>query len=258
MIHSLLFDLAGTTVDCGCMAPVGVFLEVFRRYGITLDVGTARGPMGTHKREHIRLVMLAVADQWEREKGRAPTSADIDALYAEAEPLQIEVIPRHVEPIPGFVEGLPALRAKGYRIGATTGYTAPMVAALAPLISARGWTPDVLFSASDVPAGRPAPYMNWRAAMALGAPAARACVVFGDTEVDMQAARNAGMWAVGVALTGNEVGLSWEELQRLSLEERTFYREKASSRLVATGAQVVVDSVQELETALRRVESLAG
>ncbi len=258
MIHSLLFDLAGTTVDCGCMAPVGVFLEVFRRHGITLDVATARGPMGTHKREHIRLVMLAVADQWEREKGRAPTSADIDALYAEAEPLQIEVIPRHVEPIPGFVEGLPALRAKGYRIGATTGYTAPMVAALAPLISARGWTPDVLFSASDVPAGRPAPYMNWRAAMALGAPAARACVVFGDTEVDMQAARNAGMWAVGVALTGNEVGLSWEELQRLSLEERTFYREKASSRLVAAGAQVVVDSVQELETALRRVESLAG
>lgn len=258
MIHSLLFDLAGTTVDCGCMAPVGVFLEVFRRHGITLDVATARGPMGTHKREHIRLVMLAVADQWEREKGRAPTSADIDALYAEAEPLQIEVIPRHVEPIPGFVEGLPALRAKGYRIGATTGYTAPMVAALAPLISARGWTPDVLFSASDVPAGRPAPYMNWRAAMALGAPAARACVVFGDTEVDMQAARNAGMWAVGVALTGNEVGLSWEDLQRLSVEERTFYREKASSRLVAAGAQVVVDSVQELETALRRVESLAG
>jgi phosphonoacetaldehyde hydrolase len=256
VIHSLIFDLAGTTIDCGCMAPVGVFLEVFRRHGITLDVATARGPMGTHKREHIRLVMLAVADQWERLHGRAPTDADIDALYAEAEPLQIEVIPHHVEPIPGFIDVLSSLRSKGYRIGATTGYTAPMVAVLAPLITARGWTPDVLYSASDVPAGRPAPYMNWRAAMTLGAPSARACVVVGDTEVDMQAARNAGMWAVGVALTGNEVGLSWPELQALSAEERSFYREKARSRLVAAGAQVVVDSVQELDQALEQLQAL--
>ena len=255
MIHTLLFDLAGTTVDCGCMAPVGVFVEVFRRHGVTIDVPTARGPMGTHKREHIRRIVSlpAVAAQWTAAHGAPPTDADIDAMYHLAEPLQIEVLPAHAAPIPGFVDLLPALRAAGYRIGATTGYTVPMVRVLAPLLAAQGWEPEVLVSAGEVPAGRPAPHMNWVAATVLGAPSAQGCVVFGDTPVDMQAARNAGMWAVGVALTGNEVGLPWDALQALSAIERDEKRAIARDRLLAAGAHIVIDSVLDLDAALGEV-----
>jgi phosphonoacetaldehyde hydrolase len=244
MIDTVIFDLAGTTIDCGCMAPVSVFIEVFRRRGIVIDIATARGPMGTHKREHIRQVCMATSEQWASLYGNPPTEQDIDAMYAEAEPLQIAVLPAHATPIPGFQDLLAELRARGLRVGATTGYTAPMVEVLAPLIAKAGWTPDVLVSASDVPAGRPAPYMNQLAMMRLGAKDVRRCLVVGDTVVDMQAARNAGCKAVGVAMTGNEVGLSWEDLQRLSNPGP--FRTQASARLLGAGAQVVLDSVLEL------------
>jgi phosphonoacetaldehyde hydrolase len=129
-----------------------------------------------------------------------------------------------------------------------------MVQVLGPLIAARGWAPDVLMSASDVPAGRPAPYMNQQAAMSLGVTDVRRVAVFGDTLVDMEAARNAGMWAVGVALTGNEVGLPWAALQALTPAARTEARAAATARLEEAGAHLVIDSVLDLRTALAVLE----
>jgi phosphonoacetaldehyde hydrolase len=258
MIDTILFDLAGTTIDCGCCGPVGVFVEVFRRHGVVVTEGVARGPMGTHKREHVRRVMVEIAAEWRAVHGSDPTDADVDALYAQAEPLQVAVLPDHAGLIPGFVDVLGRLRARGLRVGATTGYTAPMVATLAPILAARGWAPDVLVSASDTPAGRPAPYMNWRAATTLGATGASSCVVFGDTEVDMFAARRAGMWAVGVSLTGNEVGLPWDALWALSAEERADRGRVARDRLLAAGAHIVIDSVLDAEPAIDELAARAG
>ncbi len=251
-MHTVLFDLAGTTIDCGCMAPVSVFIEVFGRRGVHLSEAAARGPMGTHKREHIRRLCAEprVHAAWTTAQGRPPTGADVDAMYEEAEPLQIACLPLHCHPIPGFVEVAGAFRRRGVRLGATTGYTAPMVGVLRPLMAAEGWEPEVLLCASDVPAGRPAPYMNQLAAMQLGAPDVRGCVAVGDTVVDMEAARNAGMWAVGVALTGNEVGLPWEAVVRLQGVERELLRDRAAANLTAAGAHIVVDSVLDLPAAL--------
>jgi len=253
--HTVLFDLAGTTIDCGCMAPVAVFLEVFRRRGVGVSEAQARAPMGTHKREHIRRMCAEpeVEAAWTLRYGTPPTPADIDAMYQEAEPLQIACLPNFAGPIPGLLSVLAHLRHQGVRIGATTGYTAPMVAVLRPLMAAHGWIPDTLVSASDVPAGRPAPFMNARAAAQLGAPDLAGCVVVGDTVVDMQAARQAGMWAVGVALTGNEVGLPWERLQQASKEEIHALRARATATLLAAGAHVVIDSVLELPKTLEEL-----
>jgi phosphonoacetaldehyde hydrolase len=251
-IDTVLFDLAGTTIDCGCMAPVAVFVEVFRRRGVPVTIAAARGPMGTHKREHIRRMCTdpVVAADWTAVHGAAPTDADIDAMYAEAEPLQVACLPDFADPIPGFIEVAGRLRARGLRLGATTGYTRPMVEVLAPLLAARGWIPDALVCASDVAAGRPSPLMNELVAERLGAADPRSCVVFGDTVVDMEAARNAGMWAVGVSLTGNEVGLDWPALQALSPSERALRAERAAARLRGAGAHVVIDAVPGAEAAI--------
>jgi phosphonoacetaldehyde hydrolase len=258
-IDTLLFDLAGTTIDCGCMAPVAVFVEVFQRRGVTVSVAAARGPMGTHKREHIRRMCAEpeVAAAWLAARGAPPTEADIDQMYAEAEPLQVACLPDFVDPIPGFPSVAARLRSAGFRIGATTGYTRPMVAVLEAPMAARGWAPEVLVSASDVPAGRPEPWMNKCAAAALGTLDPARCVVFGDTVVDMEAARKAGMWAVGVALTGNEVGLDWPALQALSVAERAERRAQAGARLLAAGAHRLVDSALEAEAVIAELEQCA-
>jgi beta-phosphoglucomutase-like phosphatase (HAD superfamily) len=45
-LKSVVFDWAGTMVDHGSLAPMGVFVEAFRRFGIEITVDEARGPMG--------------------------------------------------------------------------------------------------------------------------------------------------------------------------------------------------------------------
>ena len=52
-VDTVIFDWAGTTVDCGSIAPVAAFLEGFRRRGVSVSVAEARGPMGVHKGAHL-------------------------------------------------------------------------------------------------------------------------------------------------------------------------------------------------------------
>ena len=43
-IEAVILDWAGTTLDFGCVAPAVVFVEVFKRQGVTIDMAEARGP----------------------------------------------------------------------------------------------------------------------------------------------------------------------------------------------------------------------
>ena len=56
-LQAVLLDWAGTTLDYGCYAPAVVFMESFKRMGVPISMAEARGPMGTHKKEHIRQIM---------------------------------------------------------------------------------------------------------------------------------------------------------------------------------------------------------
>lgn len=251
-LRAVILDWAGTVVDCGSQAPAGVFVEVFRRHGVALSPARAREPMGMHKRQHLERVcaMPEVAAGWAAVHGGAITAAQLDALFAELSAAQIAVLEAHADPIPGVLDALAALRAQGLGIGSTTGYTAEMLAVLRPAAAARGYVPDCAISSSDVPEGRPAPYMNWAAATALRAWPASCVAAVGDTPTDIAAALNAGMIAVGVVLTGNEVGLDAAALAALDPTQRAALRERAAARLREAGAHLLIDSVAELPQAL--------
>jgi phosphonoacetaldehyde hydrolase len=122
-------------VDFGCMGPVAVFQEVFARRGVEVTVHEARAPMGLMKKDHVRALcrMPSVAARWREAFGRDPDEADVDAMYAETEPLMVEMIARHAEPVPGLLETAAAFRDMGLSIGSTTGYTRPMMEELMPL-----------------------------------------------------------------------------------------------------------------------------
>ena len=48
-LKAVVFDWAGTIVDYGSRAPMGAFVEVFRRFGVAITNAEARGPMGLPK-----------------------------------------------------------------------------------------------------------------------------------------------------------------------------------------------------------------
>lgn len=242
-------DLAGTTVDFGSCAPAGVFVDLFARHGVTITVAEARGPMGTAKRDHVAALaaLPRVAEAWRAAHGgRDFTTADLDALYAEFIPLQLRSLPAFSDLIPGTVAAVAALREAGIRVAATTGYDTAMTAVVMDAARRQGFVPDAVVCASEVAAGRPAPWMIFRAMEGTGVWPPAAVVAVGDTLADIEAARNAGAWAVGVTATGNMLGLSRADHDALAGEDRADRLALARAAMLAAGADAVVESIAEL------------
>ncbi len=255
-LKAVVFDWAGTMVDHGSKAPMGVFQRAFAHFGVDISIDEARGPMGMAKRDHIAtLIRLPrIAAQWEQRHGRAPGEADIDAIYDVFVPLNVEVVTDFAGLIPGAAETAAHLRAAGLKIGSTTGYTRDIMAPLLPLAAAQGYAPDNLVCAGDLAAGRPTPLMMYRTFLDLDVWPAAAVVKVDDTEVGVAEGLNAGCWSVGVALTGNVFGLDAAETDALSQDAFDARRAVAYGKLTRAGAHFVIDSVADLPDVLDEIE----
>src|SRR5204863_5335216 len=130
------------------------------------------------------------------------------------------VLEEYSRVIPGATWIARELRERGIRIGSTTGYTRPMLEIVAAAARQQGYCPEAQYCPDDTGAGRPAPWMCWRIALEFGLRSAASAVKVGDTPSDMEEARNAGMWAVGVTRTGNEIGLSEMDWAALDAAEQ--------------------------------------
>jgi phosphonoacetaldehyde hydrolase len=254
MIKAVIFDWAGTVVDHGSRAPMGAFVEAFARFGVSITIEQARGPMGMAKADHIRLVGAAVNEAWRARHGRDFDERDVPAIFEVFEPLNIAAIAAHSALIPGASGTLAWLAARGIRVGSTTGYTRPIMDRLAPLAAAQGFAPEIIVCAGDLAAGRPAPLQMWKAMAEMGVWPAGHVVKVDDTPPGIAEGRAAGTWSVGVALTGNIAGLSEAELAALDPAAREHLRAKAVAALEAAGAHLVVDSIADLPAAIERLE----
>jgi phosphonoacetaldehyde hydrolase len=232
-------------------------MEVFRRQGVPITVEEAREPMGMSKRAHLESIakMPQVASRWREAHGRSFSESDLDAMYAAFLPLQMETLADHAQLIPGVRETIAACRQRGMKIGSTTGYTRALMDALTPLAQRQDYAPDAVICADDVPAGRPAPWLNFEAAKRLGVYPMRAIAVVDDTVEGIKAAVNAGAWAIGVAESGNEFGLPLDQFKALPQSERTERAARAKDRLLAAGADFVIASVAELLPVLDEIEN---
>lgn len=256
MLKAVILDWAGTVVDHGSRAPMGAFVRAFAQFGVTVSIADARGPMGMAKRDHIAALMALphVAAAWRAAQGSAPDSVAIDRLLAVFEPMNIAAIRDHADIIPGALEAIGWARGQGMRIGATTGYTRPIMAELAPLAAEAGYAPELTVCAGDLPEGRPSPLMMWHAMAALGVWPAHTVVKVDDTPPGIGEGVNAGTWTVGVALSGNIAGLSAGELAALTETERAAIRARATRELESAGADLVIDSIADLPAALAAIE----
>jgi len=256
----VVFDLAGTTIDYGSRAPAGAFTELFARHGLRATEAQARGPMGRHKRDHIRCMLQeeGLRAQWRAIAGAEWTEGDVEALFAEFVPLQLACLPEHSAVIPGVVETVAALRRRGIAIGATTGYNREMTDLALGAAARQGYAPDCSCCASEVPAGRPAPWMVFACMQKAGVYPPAAVVKVGDTVADVEEGLSAGVWSIGVARTGNLLGLSEAEAAALPVAELAPRLAAARRTLVAVGAHAVVDGVADLGSVLVDLEARLG
>jgi len=208
------------------------------------------------KMDHLRTILArpAVAEAWQSEHGTPASEGDIDALFNNFVPLQLSVLTEYAEPIPGLLDVVAELRERQIKIGSTTGYIRSMMDILAPEAAKRGYAPDCIVCPDEVPAGRPYPWMCYQNAMQLGIYPMQAMVKVGDTLVDIEEGLNAGMWTVGLSLTGNLLGLSEAEVKALSPDEREAENQIAAARLSQAGAHYVIDGIWDLPDILDDIE----
>ncbi len=256
LLRAVVFDWAGTVVDHGSLAPMGVFVEAFAEFGVAISVDEARGPMGMAKRPHIAALMALprVAAAWAKQRGHAPTEADIDAVYAVFVPKNRAVAARFSDVIPGVADVVAALRARGLKIGSTTGYTRDIMAEILPVAAGQGFSPDCLVCTGDTPDGRPTPFMLWKALTELGVYPPWLSVKVDDTEVGIAEGINAGTWTVGVSVTGNVFGHTLAETQALAPDVFRKKRVEAIAKLSAAGAHYVVNGVADLLPVIAMIE----
>jgi phosphonoacetaldehyde hydrolase len=254
-IKAVVFDWAGTVIDFGSIAPIEALRTAFAHHAVPISEVEARADMGMAKRDHVRAILALprVQAAWTDAHGRAPDEADGDRLYADLAPLMREAAARHTTLIPGAAEVIATLRQAGVKIGSCTGYTREMMADILPRAAAQGYAPDVVVCAGETTEGRPSPLMMWKVMVELGVWPASACIKVDDAEVGIAEGRAAGAWTVGVAASGNRVGLSREAFDALDPAARHDRLAEAKASLAAAGADFVIDTVADLPPLLEEI-----
>lgn len=259
-IRAVMLDWAGTTVDHGSIAPVLALQALFAQHEITLSNDDARRDMGLLKRDHIQAILAlpAIRTKWHTVTGREPEDDDVSSLFAEFGPLQMKIIARHSQLIDGVAATVNAWKARGLRIGSTTGYTREMLTPVLMRASQEGYQPDASVCPDEVGGGRPAPWMLQRNAQLLEVYPPLACVKIGDTVSDIEEGKNAGMWTIGLTRTGNMVGLdaaSWAQLPEPLKQIRL---KSAEERLLDAGAHFIAEDLMACNGILQNIEQLLG
>ena len=247
-IKTIIFDWAGTTVDFGCMTPVMAFKNAFLEKGITLTLDEIREPMGKLKRDHTEtlLHLPQVVAQWQEIYGQTPTEADVDAIYERFEALLFEDLAQNSSLKPDTLAVYQELRAKGYQIGTTTGYTSSMMAVVKDVAAKAGYTPDFIATADLVGnLGRPYPYMIYENMRHFKTKSVAEVVKVGDTISDIEEGINAGIYSVAIVVGSSEMGLSLDEYEVLTKEEQEALIQKVTDKFYQAGAELCVNDLTE-------------
>ncbi len=195
-MHSLrlvVFDIAGTIVEDRGEVLLA-FADALDRHGIRYADDELKEWKGASKKEVIR--------HFVRRQDAAADESAVAAVYADfRNGLETHYREGGVVPISGAAETFQWLRERGILMATTSGFYREISDIILKLV---GWR-DIFaarISSSDVPMGRPAPYMIFRAMEAAGVTSVGEVVNVGDTPLDLQAGTNAGVREVVGVLTG--------------------------------------------------------
>ena len=168
-------------------------------------------------------------------------------MYAIFEEKLLSILHLYSDPKPGVVDVVNRLRRNGYKIGSTTGYNDKMMEIVVPAAKEKGYEPDVWFSPDSTgQKGRPYPYMIFRNMEALDIKKVRRVLKVGDTISDIKEGRNAGVWSAGIVVGSSEMGLSQEEYEALSKEEKDQKCDEVAQKFIEAGADKVFYTIEDL------------
>jgi phosphonatase-like hydrolase len=197
-IDLAVFDIAGTIIeDTGQV--INAFAAAFRKHAIQVTEAEVRTLHGASKREVFKHYIERQFGPEDPENTRR-----IDRAYGSfRDILETTYATEGVQAIAGAETTFGWLRDHGIKIALNTGFYRKVAEII---LRSVGWSEgvvDVIVCGDEVPRGRPAPFMVFRAMEATGVIDVRRVVVVGDTPLDLLAGVNAGVKGVVGVLSGN-------------------------------------------------------
>ncbi|MGL4534563.1 MAG: phosphonoacetaldehyde hydrolase [Fusobacteriaceae bacterium] len=255
-ISGVILDWSGTTVDYGGGSHPEAFIQIFKEAGIRINLEEAKKPMGLSKRDHTREILKSreVKAQWDKVYSRDFTEEDVKKMYKRFKEIIFENLENYATVAPGVLKLQEKLRKKGIKIGSTTGYPKKMLDIISKNAKNQGYEPDFKVTPTEVPAGRPYPYMIFRNMIALEIPDRKSIIKVGDTVADILEGKEAGVWTVGILKGGSELGLSKKEITELNSEELSYAMKKTAKKMYDAGADYVIEDIEELERVINIIE----
>lgn len=193
-IRLIVFDVGGTIIQDKGDVPEAL-QGAFSARGMKVSAEEIAGWRGAAKRDVVRHFV---------DLRSAATGADKEALvaaiYADFNARAISAY-ADVPAIEGAEAAFQKLRQKGYLLATGTGFGREISASIFRRL---GWEKYfvTMVTSDDVPQGRPAPYMIFRAMEASRVTNVAEVLVVGDTPLDIQAGRNAGVRGIVGVLSG--------------------------------------------------------
>jgi phosphonatase-like hydrolase len=192
-VKLVIFDIAGTIIeDHGEV--IQAFAKSLMENGIPFVEDELKQWKGGAKREVIRhfvakLNLKRGAEQ-KVESAYHHFRSELESYYSEK-----------ITPIPGAVDTFRWCKDRSILLATTTGFYCEISDLI---LNQMGWREFFAanISSTDVPQGRPAPFMIFRAMEASRIQNVREVVSLGDTPLDLQSGSNAGVAGVVGVLTG--------------------------------------------------------
>lgn len=187
----IVTDFAGTT-----MRDDGAVLAAYRHALTAHAIPFTDADLAARRGASKRAVFAELATR----AGAVPDPATIAAraLASFQSALRREYAAGPVQETPGAAATVRLLRRHGVKVALTSGFDRSLVDGL---VDRLGWHDlfDLVLASDDVPLGRPAPFLIYRAMIDLRVQDVRRVAVVGDTPLDLRAGTAAGAgWIIGV------------------------------------------------------------
>lgn len=256
-VEAIILDWAGTVVDFGSFAPTQIFVDAFAQaFNFKISLQEARGPMGMGKIDHIRTLFKTpnIRQRWVEQLGYEPNEENVQQIYHTFMPLQIAQVVHFAKPIEGALDAITMLKSQGIKVGSCSGYPKAVMDVLAPKAAEYGYQPDCIVVSDEIAAGsRPGPWMALKNVIELGIMRVAHCVKVDDAVTGIAEGSNAGMWTVGLSVSGNEFGATFEQYQAMSRAEIDKRKQIAEDKLRAAGAHYIIETLAELPTVIAHI-----
>jgi HAD superfamily hydrolase (TIGR01509 family) len=191
----VIFDCDGVLVDSEPLS-CGVLAQMLTEEGLTTTLAQARG-------DYQGLLLAEVAAKAQAKLGRSLPQG----WLASFEQRRAEVFQRELRAVPGAAEVVKRVAAAGFAVCVASQGKLRKTRLSLDLTGLRQLFADrALFSAEQVPRGKPHPDLFLYAAQSMGAEAAD-CIVIEDTPSGVSAAVSAGMPVFGFAADSDEAAL---------------------------------------------------